>query len=59
MGSSVVSHKNAKKIVRHIFGQLSSLQPSGHWPLAAGLLPLIIGWLSLAQPAARSQSPAA
>jgi hypothetical protein len=53
--SSVVSHKNSTKILWHILGQLSFLQASGHWLLAAGLLSLVTGCLSLARPAARGQ----
>jgi len=52
--SSAVSHKDVTKVVWYILVQLSSLQASGHWLLAAGLLSLVTAILSLGRPAARS-----
>jgi len=51
----VVSHKYVTKFMWDILVQLSSLQVSGCWPLAAGLLPLVTGCLSLGRPEASSQ----
>jgi len=38
--ASFMSPKNVTNVVRYILVQLSSLQASGRWPLAAGLLSL-------------------
>jgi len=56
---SVVSQKNVAKAVRYILVQLSSLQVSGRWLLAAGLLSLVTGhWLPVSA-SASSKKPVA
>jgi hypothetical protein len=56
-----MSYKNVTKVMWYILGQLGFLQvlAAGYWLLAAGLLSLVTGCLSLGRPEARSQQPVA
>jgi hypothetical protein len=54
-----MSHKNVTKVMWYILGKLSSLQISGHRPLAAGSWSLVTGhWLPVSG-SASSKKPAA